>query len=173
MCPESKCKEQLGPDFVYTKATLRRCISSGSDSASTSSQPATKSWIMDTDYTSSKIKAVLQILQDHCLANAASPEFEIPVDCNGLDFPGNAMNVSCKSSPSVVKHTTVYSSSPTDGPIKAIIFSQWTGMLDLVEISLNQFCIQFRRLDGTMSLAARDRAVKEFNTDPEVCLLIS
>lgn len=171
MCPESKCKEQLGPDFVYTKATLRRHISCGSENASTSSQPAAKSWIMDTDYTSSKIKAVLQILQDYCLAKAASPEFQIPVDCNGADFSGTAVNVSCKSSPNVVRHTTVYSSL-TDGPIKAIIFSQWTGMLDLVEISLNQFCIQFRRLDGTMSLAARDKAVKDFNTDPEVCLCI-
>ncbi|PKI63963.1 hypothetical protein CRG98_015639 [Punica granatum] len=45
-------------------------------------------------------------------------------------------------------------------------------MLNLVEISLNQFCIPFRRLDGTMSLAARDRAVKDFNTDPEVTVML-
>ncbi|PKI63962.1 hypothetical protein CRG98_015638, partial [Punica granatum] len=76
MCPESKCREQLGPDFVYTKATLRSCMSSCSESASTSSRPAVQSWIMDADYTSSKIKAVLQILQDHCLGKAASPEFQ-------------------------------------------------------------------------------------------------
>ena len=65
-----------------------------------------------------------------------------------------------------------YSNLLTEGPIKAIVFSQWTSMLDLVEISLNQYCIQCRRLDGiTMTLSSRDRAVKDFNTDHEVCLL--
>jgi SNF2 family DNA or RNA helicase len=54
------------------------------------------------------------------------------------------------------------------GPFKAIVFSQWTSMLDLLELSLNQYMIQYRRLDGTMTLVARDRAVKDFNTDPEV-----
>jgi len=44
-------------------------------------------------------------------------------------------------------------------------------MLDLVEISLNQYCIQYRRLDGTLTLSSRDRAVKDFNTDPKVWLL--
>ena len=41
-------------------------------------------------------------------------------------------------------------------------------MLDLVGMALNQHYIEYRRLDGSMSLASRDRAVKEFNTDPEV-----
>jgi DNA repair protein RAD16 len=61
-----------------------------------------------------------------------------------------------------------YSNSSTEGPIKAIVFSQWTSMLDLVEISLNQYCIQYRRLDGTLTLSSRDRAVKDLNTDPKV-----
>ncbi|KAI5591955.1 hypothetical protein BDE02_04G119200 [Populus trichocarpa] len=66
-----------------------------------------------------------------------------------------------------------YSNLLTEGPIKAIVFSQWTSMLDLVEISLNQYCIQCRRLDGiTMTLSSRDRAVKDFNTDPEVTLML-
>ncbi|KAK9274964.1 hypothetical protein L1049_022221 [Liquidambar formosana] len=45
-------------------------------------------------------------------------------------------------------------------------------MLDLVEISLNQSCMQYRRLDGSMTLASRDRAVKDFNTDPEVTVML-
>lgn len=53
-------------------------------------------------------------------------------------------------------------------PIKAIVFSQWTGMLDLVEHCFVENCIVSRRLDGTMSLGARDIAVKEFNNDPNV-----
>ncbi|CAH1416677.1 unnamed protein product [Lactuca virosa] len=57
-------------------------------------------------------------------------------------------------------------------PIKAIVFSQWTRMLDLVEASLSQHCIEYRRLDGSMSLVSRDMAVKEFNTDPEVIVML-
>lgn len=30
-------------------------------------------------------------------------------------------------------------------------------------------CIQYRRLDGTMSVAAREKAIKDFNNIPEVC----
>lgn len=56
----------------------------------------------------------------------------------------------------------------TEVPEKAIVFSQWTSMLDLLELSLNESLIPYRRLDGTMSLVSRDKAVKDFNTDPEV-----
>ena len=41
-------------------------------------------------------------------------------------------------------------------------------MLDLVELCFEENGIEFRRLDGTMSLLARDRAVKEFSKDPDV-----
>jgi len=58
--------------------------------------------------------------------------------------------------------------SPDIPPIKTVVFSQWTGMLDFVEHSFAQNRIKFRRLDGTMSLVARDIAVKEFNNDPDV-----
>ncbi|XP_076952691.1 helicase-like transcription factor CHR28 isoform X2 [Bidens hawaiensis] len=64
------------------------------------------------------------------------------------------------------------SSSGVEGPIKAIVFSQWTRMLDLFEMSLNRHRIEYRRLDGSMSLASRDRAVKQFNTDPEVTVML-
>lgn len=54
-------------------------------------------------------------------------------------------------------------------PEKAIVFSQWTGMLDLLEACLKDTSIQYRRLDGTMPVTARDRAVKDFNSLPQVC----
>lgn len=41
-------------------------------------------------------------------------------------------------------------------------------MLDLLEGCLKKSSIQYRRLDGTMSIVARDKAVKDFNTLPEV-----
>ncbi|CAN6241000.1 unnamed protein product [Urochloa humidicola] len=57
-------------------------------------------------------------------------------------------------------------------PVKAIVFSQWIGMLDLMEGSLNRNGIQFRRLDGSMHLNLREKGVKEFNTDPEVRVML-
>ena len=61
---------------------------------------------------------------------------------------------------------------PSQEPIKTLVFSQWNGMLDLVELCFVENGIEFRRLDGTMSLAARDRAVKEFSNDPDVSFII-
>ncbi|KAJ3695630.1 hypothetical protein LUZ60_001007 [Juncus effusus] len=55
---------------------------------------------------------------------------------------------------------------------KAIVFSQWTSMLDLMEPPLKESGLEYRRLDGTMSVAARDKAVKDFNTIPEVTVMM-
>ncbi|KAL5069744.1 hypothetical protein RYX36_020631, partial [Vicia faba] len=45
-------------------------------------------------------------------------------------------------------------------------------MLDLVETSMEQSGIKYRRLDGRMTLTARDIAVKDFNTDPEITVML-
>ena len=55
---------------------------------------------------------------------------------------------------------------------KAIVFSQWTAMLDLLEPCLRAAGIHFRRLDGTMSLAARERALSEFEAKPDVTVIL-
>lgn len=57
-------------------------------------------------------------------------------------------------------------------PEKAIIFSQWTSMLDLLEVPLKRSGFGFRRLDGTMTVAARERAITDFETDVTVVALI-
>lgn len=51
---------------------------------------------------------------------------------------------------------------------KAIVFSQWSTMLDLVEGPLEAAGLCFVRLDGSMSCAERDQAVTRFITTPEV-----
>lgn len=53
-------------------------------------------------------------------------------------------------------------------PEKAIVFSQWTSMLDLLEVPLKKAGFVFRRLDGTMTVAARERAIADFESSPEV-----
>ncbi|CAN0888209.1 Helicase-like transcription factor CHR28 [Linum grandiflorum] len=138
-CPGPDCKEQLGSDIVFSEATLRSCMSNNVDSGP--SQP-TFDEVMESEYSSSKIRAIIEILFSH--SEMSEPD---DVDC------------------------TVVSSVPK-GPIKTIIFSQWTGMLNLVEHSLNQTGLAYRRLDGTMSLNVRDKAVKDFNTNPEVTVML-
>jgi SNF2 family DNA or RNA helicase len=64
--------------------------------------------------------------------------------------------------------SNIESSTIESAPEKVLIFSQFTRMLDLLQPLLNSNGIQFRRLDGKMNRKARDEAVKDFNTNPEV-----
>ncbi|XP_057963175.1 helicase-like transcription factor CHR27 isoform X2 [Malania oleifera] len=54
-----------------------------------------------------------------------------------------------------------------DGSAKAIVFSQFTSFLDLVNYSLQKSGINCVKLQGSMTVAARDAAVKRFNADPD------
>ncbi|XP_073138962.1 helicase-like transcription factor CHR28 isoform X2 [Henckelia pumila] len=156
-CPASECKEQLGADLVYSRATLRRCLSDDIDSDSTvSCEMGEKSKVLQTDYMSSKISSALGILNSHCISRGRRS-----MSSDLVTLEGDASSSG-----------GVYLDSESEEPEKAIVFSQWTGMLDLVEISLKNSYINFRRLDGTMSIAARDKAVKDFNTDPEVDVML-
>lgn len=158
MCPAQRCKEHLTDDVLFSEATLLNCVSGDVDGNFSNDNGSSKSSsILSNEYSSSKIKAALEILFSNCKSN--SP-------CEEVDELGETSKES--SMPAQVRTEKVENSS-SEGPIKTIIFSQWTRMLDLFEYSLNLYCIQYRRLDGSMSLAARDRAVREFNTDPEVC----
>ncbi|XP_057962777.1 helicase-like transcription factor CHR28 isoform X2 [Malania oleifera] len=163
MCPAPECKEQLGDDVVFSGATLRSCLSDALDSNSLNSSQLESSLVLEDGYSSSKIRAVIKILQLHCKSKTSVSEPCCSTGCNGN---------SPSSGTSAAKRMMEDSASLSEGPEKAIVFSQWTSMLDLVEISLNQSCIQYRRLDGTMTLASRDRSVRDFNTDPEVTVLL-
>ncbi|KAK7261115.1 hypothetical protein RIF29_27419 [Crotalaria pallida] len=54
-----------------------------------------------------------------------------------------------------------------DGSAKGIVFSQFPSFLDLINHSLKMSGISCVQLDGTMTLSARDAAVKRFNDDPD------
>ncbi|XP_010031367.2 helicase-like transcription factor CHR28 isoform X1 [Eucalyptus grandis] len=171
-CPAHRCKEPLGPDVVFSEAILRSCIYGDSENGSTSSQRADKSLIMEHEFSSAKIKALLEILQSQCRGESANAELHGPMGCDDESLFENTGTGDSTYRVKAVKHTTVYSSSPPEGPIKAIVFSQWTSMLNLVEQNLIHFGINYRRLDGTMTLSARDKAVKDFNTDPEIVVML-
>ncbi|CAI9787751.1 unnamed protein product [Fraxinus pennsylvanica] len=54
-----------------------------------------------------------------------------------------------------------------DGSAKGIVFSQFTSFLDLIHYSLEKSGVNCVQLDGSMSLGARDTAIKKFTEDPD------
>eukprot|EP00210_Caulerpa_lentillifera_P000203 g198.t1 len=55
---------------------------------------------------------------------------------------------------------------------KVLVFSQWTRMLDLIEIPLKKSDFQFRRIDGKMTVQQRERAIFEFKSVKEIMVLL-
>ncbi|KAH7576731.1 hypothetical protein ACOSP7_002702 [Xanthoceras sorbifolium] len=54
-----------------------------------------------------------------------------------------------------------------DGSAKGIVFSQFTSFLDLINYSLHKSGINCVQLVGSMSITARDAAIKRFTEDPD------
>lgn len=143
MCPAPNCSRTLGLELLFSSGALKICISGKSSSAvANSSSDNESSSISQSSFVSSKIQAAIDILNSIIVMDPLTESYTMESSRSGL------------------------------GPVKAIVFSQWTGMLDLLELSLNINCIQYRRLDGTMSLNLREKNVKDFNTDPEVRVMI-
>ncbi|KAH7568967.1 hypothetical protein ACOSQ2_012429 [Xanthoceras sorbifolium] len=178
-CPATNCKVRLSVSSVFSKATLNKSLSEqpGHDSSTKSCDSefaeAVEPRSSCPGYGSSKIMAALEVLQslakpkEHPLKNNFLQDIDgstcCPKDSNDFhseDLLNNSVAETClNDSVKVVGE-------------KAIVFSQWTKMLDLLEACLKDSSIQFRRLDGTMSVVARDKAVKDFNTLPEVSVMI-
>jgi SNF2 family DNA or RNA helicase len=109
---------------------------------------------IDSSYASSKVRAALDII-------LSLPKVDSTQIIDSKRTVGLASeNINGKGS----------ECAETKNTEKAIIFSQWTGMLDLLEVHLKASHVSYRRLDGTMSVAARERAVNDFKTVPEVCM---
>jgi len=54
-----------------------------------------------------------------------------------------------------------------DPEFKAVIFSQWTSMLDILEIHLKATGVKFCRIDGKCSNNDRRNSLRRFRADPE------
>ncbi|XP_061375542.1 helicase-like transcription factor CHR28 isoform X2 [Gastrolobium bilobum] len=183
-CPVSNCKTRLSMSSVFSKATLNSSLSDDacdnlpgySSSEVVESEPCSQAQPSD----SSKIKAALEVL-----LSLSKPQCHISKKNSVQSFLGGSTEChgsSCnadngKSFDDCPENQSVFverSSNDAVGAVgeKAIVFSQWTRMLDLLEVCLKNSSIQYRRLDGTMSVIARDKAVKDFNTRPEVSVMI-
>ncbi|CAI8591207.1 unnamed protein product [Vicia faba] len=181
-CPATNCKTRLNMSSVFPKATLNSSLSdqscdlllgySGSEVEDSEPCSQTK------PYNSSKIKAALEVLQSLSKPQCrTSQENCVPSTSKESTDCSSTSADSGKSFSDVPIKKTMLMEKSSNGAIgslgeKAIVFSQWTGMLDLLEACLENSSIQYRRLDGTMSVVARDKAVKDFNTLPEVTVMI-
>jgi len=56
----------------------------------------------------------------------------------------------------------------TDPSAKAIVFSQFTSMLDVIWYRLEQTGVKCVKLSGSMSLKQREKVIESFSSDPSV-----
>ncbi|KAK4555920.1 hypothetical protein LTR86_007140 [Recurvomyces mirabilis] len=59
-----------------------------------------------------------------------------------------------------------------NGPEKVLIFSQWTSLLDLLEIAVDMEGWNYRRYDGSMNAKDRADAVDEFKTNANLRIML-
>ncbi|KAL1560205.1 helicase-like transcription factor CHR28 isoform X1 [Salvia divinorum] len=177
-CPNKSCKTRLTSSHIFSITTLRNAISDNPNPENnhtfncSDSEHAKVSESCSSSYPegSSKIKATMELLmglsKPHVPASTLS-FLEPNEGCS--DLLHGCDSVGENGTPGI-KHVS-HGSVKVAGE-KAIVFSQWTRMLDLLEDYLKSSSIQYRRLDGTMPISARDKAVKEFKSLPEVTVMI-
>ncbi|XP_078436766.1 helicase-like transcription factor CHR28 isoform X2 [Wolffia australiana] len=163
-CPAAKCRVKLTRSSVFSKPTLKTCLFGPQvDGQEPPEMP--EPLFVDAPSYSSKIRAAVDTLrslpkyEDSGSKNKTST---LPTDDKVMDSSGVSLNndmANTNRSKELVSE-------------KAIVFSQWTRMLDLLESELKNSSVKYRRLDGTMSVSARDKAVTDFNTLPEVTVMI-
>ncbi|XP_073061440.1 helicase-like transcription factor CHR28 [Primulina eburnea] len=176
-CVTKNCKTHLSLSNIFSMTSLRISLSDQlgmentprcSDSVLVEvNEPCSLSRPED----SSKIKAALELL------SSLSKPYERPLrTCSSNSFEQGGCSEKLHAHDSVEdnQNSDINRNSNLAQFVgeKAIVFSQWTRMLDLLEDCLKKSSIQYRRLDGTMPVVARDRAVKDFNSLPEVSVMI-
>ncbi|KAG0557123.1 hypothetical protein KC19_11G104000 [Ceratodon purpureus] len=188
-CRFPKCKRGLNSSLLFTLAALKNPNVDGGSGSIVNGEPLAE--IEPVWNTSSKIDAVINTLQalpkisvlveDGKIVKGPKAEKLLKMEASQMDGGEAASSIVPVASESAIVPVASESSivpvaseitgsivEKVDSTEKAIVFSQWTSMLDLLEQPLKQAGFCYRRLDGTMSVVARDRAVSDFNTLPEV-----
>lgn len=62
--------------------------------------------------------------------------------------------------------------TPSEAPIKSVVFSGWTAHLDLIQLALQENGINYTRLDGKMTRLARAAAMDSFRDDPSIHVIL-
>lgn len=72
----------------------------------------------------------------------------------------------------LINDLTTHFNSEDQSPNKSVVFSQWTGLLNLLEPHLKEAQLQFTRLDGSLTLQARQTVVTRFRSDKRVAVML-
>ncbi|CAM0883343.1 unnamed protein product [Alopecurus aequalis] len=161
ICPVSSCRIRLNATSLFSRGTLEFALSKltseyQSNDSSTEMVHTENQTGIDSSYASSKVRAALDII-------LSLPKVDSTQTIDNKKTIGLASdNINGKGSEYADTKTTE----------KAIVFSQWTRMLDLLEVHLKASHVSYRRLDGTMSVAAREKGLNDFKTVPEVSVMI-
>lgn len=73
----------------------------------------------------------------------------------------------------LMKNLLSYNEISAEIPIKSVVFSYWTKMLDLISKALDINNICFERLDGKMSNSQRHKAIQHFRSDPKCTVFLA
>ncbi|KAA6420225.1 MAG: hypothetical protein FRX49_09888 [Trebouxia sp. A1-2] len=166
-CPT--CSQPLSAAQVFTKPALTKARGQA-EGIQRAGGTAQNGW-----HSSSKVEHLLEVLRgmQHRGATGRAPVPGKPC--------GAAPNLLGGRSKSDMRLAAILGAPPrgsspalTSAPTqeKVIVFSQWTSMLDLVEMALKKEKFVFRRLDGSMSMANRDQAIIDFQEKSGVNILI-
>jgi len=82
------------------------------------------------------------------------------------------MNIDMTSS-KVEALINILKASRKKGGTKTVVFSQWTSFLDIIQRQLQEQGFIFTRLDGTMNVARRDKAIDSLTNDPECTIMLA
>eukprot|EP00698_Gefionella_okellyi_P006269 TRINITY_DN15654_c0_g1_i1.p1 TRINITY_DN15654_c0_g1~~TRINITY_DN15654_c0_g1_i1.p1 ORF type:complete len:931 (-),score=182.33 TRINITY_DN15654_c0_g1_i1:60-2561(-) len=98
----------------------------------------------------------------------ASDLIELPPDANATQAAPATTGLSSKLT--VLRASL--RSMVADSDEKAVVYSQWTSMLELIADMLNENKISFVRLDGKMSQPERQRAIDNFQSDASIRVIL-
>lgn len=89
------------------------------------------------------------------------------------DLEQDCLNASTKIKSLLADLKQVKENSPEgEPPIKSVIFSQWTKLLNLLEPPLSEAGFSFVRLDGAMARVDRSNAIERFKKDKTVTVML-
>lgn len=120
-----------------------------------------------------------------CLLDyAINTEFEVPA-CKACGEPIPESSIEMASSSASIKQTSHFLPSKVafliselkklaleNKATKSIVYSQWTGMLSLLESCFTSAGITYSRMDGSMNSSKKSQAIARFKEDPEINVLL-
>ena len=162
------CFDVLCPDCFssWKRQVLDPAVSSGSSNGIKC--PACDGWIPPT-YSAVSSGGLHEYRVEHIQAKQTGRQAKTIGEYEGPHTKTNALI-------SHLLETAEESKNLPEGepPIKSVVFSAWTSHLDLIEIALKDNGItDYTRLDGTMTLAARNKALDQFREDDNITILLA